>query len=244
MAISRGSRDFGEGLGYRIVGQQSESPAPCEQRVSRPWWLPLPPSASRWLDPNPPGPVLFVANHGVGASLTQPCGGDGGRAMHLDRPVAVLNTPRVVAAGRPSDPSRSGAIRASREGGGCRLQAGEHDAGSCPVGCRRLQDYWHRNDIVFGGRTGFAIAVDAGVPIAPGRYCWGRARTLPVSMVRPWLGLLRLDRLVRLKALPSRCPFRGPVGRPGRSAAPYFPLPARLAHRGEVPPMRAASKRT
>ena len=193
---------------------------------------------------NPPGPVLFVANHGVGGifDLNLVAAMAAFEAMHPHRPVAILTHQLAwsLQVGPLIEPF--GAIRASSEEALAAFERGEHVLVLPGGDVDAFKDYWHRNDIVFGGRTGFAkIAVDAGVPIIPVVTAGAGETALVLSDGQTLARALRLDRLVRLKAVPISVsvPWGLSVGLAG--LLPYFPLPARLATE-VLPPMRPARR--
>jgi 1-acyl-sn-glycerol-3-phosphate acyltransferase len=100
------------------------------------------------------------------------------------------------------------------------MPGGDLDAG---------KSFRHRNEIVFGGRTGFAqIALDAGVPIIP-VVMSGAGETLFVLWDGQALAkLLRLPKLARTKTLPVSIslPYGLSVGVAGM--LPYLPLPSKM----------------
>lgn len=100
------------------------------------------------------------------------------------------------------------------------MPGGDLDAG---------KSFWHRNEIIFGGRTGFAqVALDAGVPIIP-IVMSGAGETLFVLWDGQALAkLLRLPKLARTKTLPVSLslPYGLSVGVAGM--LPYFPLPSKM----------------
>ena len=243
-AVAPGTLVEGLGRPHRLEQQSEVASAVRATGVAAPAWLPLPPlpASAVSLDPNLAGAgAARRRNHGVGACLTStPWRRWPGRAMHLDRPVAVLtHRPRVVAAGRPSDPSRSGAIRASREGGGCRLQAGcARRWVTARWECRRLcRTTAHPQRHATSSAASHRLRrsrLDAGAPIAPGRYCWGRARTAFrsrdgqtwASGSCAWTGWVRLKALPISVPVPRKTPSVGLAGLLRRT----FPCRLWLAH--------------
>jgi 1-acyl-sn-glycerol-3-phosphate acyltransferase len=91
------------------------------------------------------------------------------------------------------------------------------------------KSFRHRNRVDFAGRTGFArLAMQAGVPILP-IVTAGAGETLFVLTDGRWLARwLRVDKLLRAKALPISIsiPWGLNVGIVG--LLPYLPLPAKL----------------
>jgi len=85
---------------------------------------------------------------------------------------------------------------------------------------------------MFGGRSGFArLAMEAGVPIVPIVTAGAGNSLLVLSDGQKLAKGLRLDRLVRLKALPVSVsiPWGLNVGLVG--LLPYIPLPTKLRTR-------------
>jgi len=92
-----------------------------------------------------------------------------------------------------------------------------------------FKSFRHRNEVVFGNRTGFArIALEAGVPIQP-LVVSGAGETLLVlsdgQRLAKWIGL---DALARQKTIPISLalPYGFNVGLAGM--LPYLPLPAKM----------------
>ena len=87
----------------------------------------------------------------------------------------------------------------------------------------------HRNEIVFGGRSGFArLAIDQKVPIVPIVTAGAGESALVLTDGKSLAKALRLDKLLRIKALPISVslPWGVSVGFAGM--APYLPLPSKL----------------
>ncbi|MDJ0849482.1 MAG: 1-acyl-sn-glycerol-3-phosphate acyltransferase [Myxococcota bacterium] len=92
-----------------------------------------------------------------------------------------------------------------------------------------FKSFWHRNEVLFGNRTGFArTALEAGVPIQP-IVVSGAGETLFVlsdgQRLARWIGL---DTLARQKTIPISIalPYGFNVGLAGM--LPYIPLPAKM----------------
>lgn len=99
-----------------------------------------------------------------------------------------------------------------------------------------FKPYRDRNRIVFEGRRGFArLALDLGVPIVPLVTVGAGESLLALSDGRRLATLLRLDRMLRAKALPTTVslPWGLNVGAVG--LLPYFPLPTKLRTRVLAP---------
>jgi 1-acyl-sn-glycerol-3-phosphate acyltransferase len=92
-----------------------------------------------------------------------------------------------------------------------------------------MKSFFHRNEVVFGGRKGFAkVAIEAKVPIVP-IVVSGAGETLFVLSDGQRLAkLLRLPELLRSKTLPISIsiPYGLSIGVAG--LLPYFPLPAKM----------------
>jgi 1-acyl-sn-glycerol-3-phosphate acyltransferase len=196
--------------------------------------------------PVPGEPSLFVANHGFGgiidlnvfatfAALDE---------LSLQRPVTSLAHKLAWRVGVGRLLEAAGARLASREAA---LQAFEegHHVLVLPGGDIDAAKPWHRrNEIVFGGRRGFArLAMDAGVPIVPIVTAGAGESLLVLSDGRRIAEAVGADRLLRTKALPVSVsiPWGLNVGLVG--LAPYFPLPTKLVTR-VLPAMRPADGET
>jgi 1-acyl-sn-glycerol-3-phosphate acyltransferase len=190
--------------------------------------------------PLPDEPALLVANHGFGgildlnvfaifAALDE---------LGVDREVISLTHhmawlmrvgPIIEAAGaRPAN--RESAVAAFAAGHHVLvLPGGDLDAG---------KPWRRRNDIVFGGRTGFArLAMDADVPIVPIVTAGAGESLLVLSDGQRIAKAVGADRYLRTKALPVSVsvPWGLNVGLVG--LAPYLPLPTKLLTR-VLPAMR------
>jgi 1-acyl-sn-glycerol-3-phosphate acyltransferase len=132
----------------------------------------------------------------------------------------------------------AGARPASRESALTAFEAGHHVL-VLPGGDLDAGKSWrHRNDIVFGGRRGFAkLAIDAGVPIVPIVTAGAGESLLVLSDGQGIAKAVHADRLIRTKALPVSIslPWGLNVGLVG--LAPYLPLPTKLVTR-VLPAMR------
>jgi 1-acyl-sn-glycerol-3-phosphate acyltransferase len=191
-------------------------------------------------EPLPEQPSLLVANHGFGglidlnvfaifAALDQ---------MSLERPVTSLThrlawqsgIGRIVEAAGARPANRQSAFDAFRSGHHVLvLPGGDLDAG---------KPWRRRNEIVFGGRRGFArLALAADVPIVPIVTAGAGESLLVLSDGRRIAEAVGADRLLRTKALPISVsiPWGLNVGLVG--LAPYLPLPTKLVTR-VLPAMR------
>jgi 1-acyl-sn-glycerol-3-phosphate acyltransferase len=191
--------------------------------------------------PIPDEPSLLVANHGFGgiidlnvfaifAALDD---------MALTRPVTSLTHHLAWRAGIGRLVEAAGARPANRESAMAAFEAGHHvlvlPGGDLDAG----KPWGKRNQIVFGGRDGFArLAMEADVPIVPIVTAGAGESLIVFSDGQRLAKALRADRHLRTKALPVSLsiPWGLNVGLVG--LAPYFPLPTKLVTR-VLPAMRA-----
>ena len=187
---------------------------------------------------NPAEPVLFVANHGFGGILDVNVLAVLAALYELgvDRPVTFLThqIAWTLGVGRLLEPL--GARPASKEAALEALAAGHHVVVFPGGDLDAFKSRADRDRIVFGGRTGFAcLAQEAGVPIRP-VVSGGAGHTLLVLSEGSRLAkAMRLDKVLRLKALPASVsiPWGLNVGLVG--LLPYLPLPARISTRVLAP---------
>jgi 1-acyl-sn-glycerol-3-phosphate acyltransferase len=186
----------------------------------------------------PEKPVLFVANHGFGgvvdlnvfavrAALDE---------MHLDRPLTILTHQLAwtLGVGRLFEPL--GARPASRDSAVEAFEAGHHVL-VFPGGDKdAAKTFDERNLVKFDGRTGFAkLAVEQQVPIVPLVTAGAGESLLVLSSGERLARALRLDKVLRVKALPVSVsvPWGLNVGAVGM--LPYLPLPTKLVTRVLAP---------
>jgi 1-acyl-sn-glycerol-3-phosphate acyltransferase len=182
----------------------------------------------------PDAPVLFVANHGFGgildlnvmavAAVLQDLG--------VDRPVTFLTHQLAWTLGVGPIVERLGARPASRVSAEEAFAQGHHvvvfPGGDLDAG----KSFADRNQIVFGGRSGFAqLAIDEQVPIVPIVTAGAGESLLVLSDGESLARALRLDKILRVKALPVSLslPWGLNVGVVGM--LPYLPLPTKLHSR-------------
>lgn len=194
----------------------------------------------------PTDPVLFVANHGFGgvvdlnvfavrAALDE---------LHLDRPLTILTHQLAwtLGVGRLFEPL--GARPASRDSAVEAFEAGHHVL-VFPGGDKdAAKTFDERNLVKFDGRTGFAkLALEQKVPIVPVVTAGAGESLLVLSSGERLARALRLDKILRVKALPVSVsvPWGPNVGAVGM--LPYLPLPTKLVTR-VLAPMIAADDET
>ncbi|TCK27644.1 1-acyl-sn-glycerol-3-phosphate acyltransferase [Pseudonocardia endophytica] len=190
----------------------------------------------------PDEPCLLVANHGFGGivDLNVLALFATFDALEVDREVIVLThqVAWTLQVGRFIE--ALGARPAGRETALAALREGKHVL-VLPGGDVDAFKSWERRDeIVFDGRVGFArIAQEAGVPIVP-LVTAGAGESLVVLSDGARLArAARLDKLLRLKALPVSIslPWGLNVGAVGM--LPYVPLPTKLST-AVLPAVRSA----
>jgi 1-acyl-sn-glycerol-3-phosphate acyltransferase len=191
-------------------------------------------------------PVLFVANHGFGglfdlnvfavlATFDR---------LELDRPVTMLahKLAWTLQVGRLLEPL--GARPASRGAALDAFATGHHVLVMPGGDLDAFKSFADRNRIVFGGRQGFAdVAITAGVPVVPIVTAGAGESLLVLSDGAHLARALRLDTLLRLKALPVSVsvPWGLNVGAVG--LLPYLPLPTKL-HTRVLDPLRPDLRET
>jgi 1-acyl-sn-glycerol-3-phosphate acyltransferase len=188
----------------------------------------------------PTEPVLFVANHGFGGIFDLHVFAvlAAFEDLGLDRPVTALThqlawTLRVGPLLEPL-----GARPASRESALEAFDRGEHVLVLPGGDVEAAKPFPDRHKVVFGGRSGFArLAMEADVPIVPMVSAGAGESVLVLSDGQAIAKALRVDKLLRSKALPVSVsvPWGLNVGVVG--LAPYLPLPSKLVTR-VLPPMR------
>lgn len=115
------------------------------------------------------------------------------------------------------------------------MPGGDLDAG---------KSFLHRNEIMFGGRTGYAkLALKAGVPIVPVVVSGAGETLFVLSDGRRLARFLRLPERLRVKTLPVSVslPYGLSIGVAGM--LPYFPLPAKM-RAAVLSPIRAKDGET
>lgn len=181
-----------------------------------------------------PGPVLFVANHGFGGifDLNVLAAHAALEDLHLDRPVTFLTHQLAWTLGVGPVIEHLGARPASEQSAADAFAAGEHVM-VFPGGDIEAAKSWaHRNEVIFGGRNGFArLAIEQQVPVVPIVTAGAGESLLVLADGKPLAKALGLDSLLRIKALPVSLsvPWGLNVGVVGM--VPYLPLPTKLSTR-------------
>jgi 1-acyl-sn-glycerol-3-phosphate acyltransferase len=177
------------------------------------------------------GPVLFVANHGFGgifdlnvfATLAAL------QDLDLDRPVTALTHQIAWTLGLGPLIEPLGSRPASRGSADAAFAEGRHVLVLPGGDVEAAKTFAERDRIVFAGRRGFArLATDAGVPIVPIVTAGAGESLVVLSSGQRLARALRLDKTLRVKAMPISVslPFGLSVGAVGM--LPYLPLPTKL----------------
>lgn len=150
-------------------------------------------------------PVLFVANHGFGGifDLNVLAANAALEDLKLDRPVTFLTHQLAWTVGVGPLIEHLGARPASEESAAEAFARGDHvmvfPGGDLDAG----KSFFHRNEIVFGGRSGFArLSMEQKVPIVPIVTAGAGESAFVLTDGKPLAKALRLDKLLRVKALP------------------------------------------
>ena len=176
-------------------------------------------------------PVLFVANHGFGGilDLNVMAVAAAFEDLHLDRPLTFLTHQLAWTIGVGSIVEHLGARPASRESARAAFAEGHHVVVFPGGDLDAAKSFADRNQVVFGGRTGFAgLAIEQRVPIVPVVTAGAGESLLVLSDGERLARAMRLDKLLRMKALPVSLslPWGLNVGTVGM--LPYLPLPTKL----------------
>ena len=179
-------------------------------------------------------PVLFVANHGFGGvvDLNVMAVGAALEDLKVDRPVTFLTHQLAWTLGVGPIVEHLGARPASRESAHDAFAAGHHVVVFPGGDIDAAKSFTDRNQIIFGGRSGFAqLAMDEHVPIVPIVTAGAGESLLVLTDGERLARALRLDKLLRVKALPVSLslPWGLNVGVVGM--LPYLPLPTKLQTR-------------
>lgn len=191
-------------------------------------------------------PVLFVANHGFGGifDLNLFAVAAAFDQLALDRPVIVLAHQMVWTLKLGALVEPLGARPAGKDTVRDAFHAGCHVLVFPGGDVDAFKSWSHRNEIVFAGRSGFArLAMEMAVPIVPIVTAGAGESLLVVSKGEQLARAMRLDKLLRLKALPVTVslPWGVSVGVAGM--LPYLPLPSKL-HTRVLPAMMPENDET
>jgi 1-acyl-sn-glycerol-3-phosphate acyltransferase len=184
--------------------------------------------------PTPRTPVLFVANHGFGGifDLNVMAANAALEDLDLDRPVNFLTHQLAWTLGVGRVIEHLGARPASTESAVEAFAAGNHVMVFPGGDLDAAKSFAHRNEIVFGGRSGFAkLAMGQGVPIVPIVTSGAGESLLVLSDGQGLAKTLKLDKLLRLKALPVSLSFPWGLSVGAVGQLPYLPLPTKLRTR-------------
>lgn len=179
----------------------------------------------------PPGPTLFVANHGLGGifDLNVFAILAAFDALDLDRPVTILT--HQIAWTLKVGPliEQFGATPASRDAALQAFSRGEHVLVLPGGDLDAFKPFSKRDEIVFEGRTGFArLALDAEVPIVPIVTAGAGESAYVISDGQRLAKALRLDKMLRAKVLPVSVALPWGVNIGAAGVLPYLPLPTKL----------------
>ncbi len=177
------------------------------------------------------GPVLFVANHGFGGlfdlNVLAVCAAL--EDLQLDRPVTFLAHQLAWTLGVGPLIEHLGAQLASHDSAQRAFEEGHHVVVFPGGDLDAFKSWTDRNQIVFGGRSGVArLAIEDHVPIVPIVTAGAGESLLVLAESERLARGLRLDKLLRLKALPITVSLPWGVNIGGVGLLPYLPLPAKL----------------
>lgn len=176
-------------------------------------------------------PVLFVANHGFGGvvDLNVMAVGAVVEDLKLTRPVTFLTHQLAWTLGVGPIVEHLGARPASRESAHEAFAEGHHVVVFPGGDVDAAKKFTDRNHIVFGGRSGFAqLAMDEGVSVVPIVTAGAGESLLVLSDGQRLARALRLDELLRVKALPTSLSLPWGLNTGAVGMLPYLPLPSKL----------------
>ncbi len=176
-------------------------------------------------------PVLFVANHGFGGvvDLNVMAVGAALEDLAVDRPVTFLTHQLAWTLGVGPIVEHLGAKPASRDSAHAAFAEGHHVVVFPGGDLDAAKKFSDRNQIVFGGRSGFArLAMDEDVPIVPIVTAGAGESLLVLSDGERLARALRLDKLLRVKALPTSLSLPWGLNTGAVGMLPYLPLPTKL----------------
>lgn len=181
--------------------------------------------------PAPEEPVLFVANHGFGGifDLNVMASNAALEDLDLDRPVIFLTHQLAWTLGVGRVIEHLGARPASTESAEAAFAEGSHVMVFPGGDVEAAKSFSHRNEVIFGGRSGFArLAMEQKVPIIPIVTAGAGESLLVLSDGKSLAKKLKLDKLLRLKALPVSLSFPWGLSVGAVGQLPYLPLPTKL----------------
>lgn len=179
----------------------------------------------------PEEPALFVANHGFGGifDLNVMAANAALEDLDLDRPVNFLTHQLAWTLGVGRVIEHLGARPASNESAVEAFTEGNHVMVFPGGDVEAAKSFSHRNEIIFGGRSGFArLAMEQQVPIIPIVTSGAGESLLVLSDGQGLAKKLKLDKLLRLKALPVSLSFPWGLSVGAVGQLPYLPLPTKL----------------
>ena len=188
-------------------------------------------------------PVLFVANHGFGGivDLNVVAVSAALEDLRLDRPVTFLTHQLAWTLGVGPIVEHLGARPAGRDSAHRAFAEGRHVVVFPGGDLDAAKKFSDRNTIIFGGRSGFAaLAMDEGVAIVPIVTAGAGESLLVLSDGERLARALRLDKLLRVKALPTSVSLPWGLNTGAVGMLPYLPLPTKL-HTRVLAPTRAGS---
>ena len=176
-------------------------------------------------------PVLFVANHGFGGilDLNVMAVNAALEELELNRPLTFLVHQLAWTVGVGPFVEQLGAKPASRESAQEAFAEGHHVVVFPGGDLDAAKSFSDRNQVVFGGRTGFArLAIEEQVPIVPIVTAGAGESLLVLSDGERLARALKLDKLLRIKALPVTLSFPWGLNVGTTGQLPYLPLPTKL----------------
>jgi len=190
--------------------------------------------------------VLFVANHGFGGifDLNVAALVSANHLINVQRPTTILIHQMTWTIGLGRFVEAYGVRPASRQAAEEGFARGHHVLVLPGGDLDAFKAHRDKDKIVFGGRSGFArLALDAGVPIVPIVTAGAGDSLLVLSDGQKLAKALKLDRLLRLKALPVSLSFPWGLNVGLVGLLPYIPLPSKLRPR-VLPAMRPEPEET
>ncbi len=221
------------------AGAERSQPISAQGRVIRQFFRTVGDAAARWTrldyqgpDRLPPAPALIVANHGFGGVFDLNAftvASIAGMLTDADQPVTVLTHQLAWTLGVGPVLEPAGFRPASRDAALEGLAAGHYvlvmPGGDLDAG----KSFAHRNEIVFGGRTGYAqLAIDAGVDIVPVVISGAGETLFVISDGQGLARRLNLPALTRMKTMPISFSFPWGLSIGAVGLLPYLPLPAKM----------------